>query len=216
VNPTYQRLIVALALLLGTNWYLQARSHGETVPLHMPLSTFPMELATWRGVDLPIDPESREVLGQGEFLLRRYTPEDPDAPPADLFIAYFASQRTGETMHSPKNCLPGSGWSPAQNRIVTLQIPGVAPFPVNEYVVVKGAQRQLVLYWYLSHGRGIASEYSAKIHLVLDAIKMNRSDGSLIRISTPMLTGETLDAAMQRLSPFAEETIPKLDGYIPR
>ena len=97
-----------------------------------------------------------------------------------------------------------------------LAFPGHIPFPANRYVIAKAGARQLVLYWYWAHNRGVASEYWAKFYLVKDSIRMNRSDGALVRIVTPMLPGETLDAAQQRLLPFASQVVPLLDDYIPR
>jgi EpsI family protein len=202
--------------LVGTGWLLHAREGVEVVPPHPPLSTFPTQLQSWTGTDITIEKETRDVLGPGEFLLRRYDNQAAEEPTADLFIAYFPSQRTGDTMHSPQNCLPGSGWSPVEKRLVTLMVPGVAAFPANRYVIAKGEERELVLYWYLSHGRALASEYRAKIALVLDSIRTKRSDGSLIRITTPLLPGETIDAGMRRLAPFADQVVPRLNRYIPR
>jgi EpsI family protein len=97
-----------------------------------------------------------------------------------------------------------------------LSVPNHAPFPVNRYVIAKGDSRQLVLYWYWAHDRGVASEYWAKYYLVADAIRMNRSDGSLVRLKTAISPGESADAAMQRLLPFADRILPQLDNYIPR
>lgn len=93
---------------------------------------------------------------------------------------------------------------------------GHVPFPVNRYVIAKGDLRQLVFYWYWAHDRGVASEYWAKYYLVADSIRMNRSDGSLVRVTTLLSPGESADAAEQRLLPFVNEIVPKLQGYIPR
>jgi EpsI family protein len=95
-------------------------------------------------------------------------------------------------------------------------MPGHEPFPANRYLIAKGDSRQLVLYWFWAHDRGVASEYWAKFYLVADSIKMNRSDGSLVRITTPMYPGETADTAQQRLLPFIGDVLPLLDSYIPR
>jgi EpsI family protein len=164
----------------------------------------------------PIEHDVLDRLGPGSFLLRRYNLIPPTGPDVDLFLAYFPSQRTGDTIHSPKNCLPGSGWTPTESRIVTLTLPDHSAFPANRYVVSRGDSRTLVLYWYRAHDRGLASEYAAKVYLVADAIRMNRSDGSLVRLTTPMLPGETSDAAQQRVLPFADALGPLLDSYIPR
>jgi EpsI family protein len=134
----------------------------------------------------------------------------------DLFIAYFPSQRAGATIHSPKNCLPGSGWFPVQADRITIHVPGHSAFPANRYLIAKGEERELVLYWYWAHDRAVASEYAAKIYLVTDAIRMNRSDGSLVRVSIPLLPHQTLDSAQDRLLAFTKDIVPQINTYVPR
>ncbi len=208
---------VLAALLIGVAAILlQARSRIEIVPPHLPLSSFPAELLNWSSTEVIQDADTLAVLGHGDFLERVY--EDPNGklPYVDIFLAYFPSQRTGETPHSPQNCLPGSGWNPDENTRITLSIPGHAPFPANRYVISKGNSRQLVLYWFWAHDRGVASEYWAKYYLVKDAIAMNRSDGALVRFVTPMFPGETPNAAQQRILPFTSAVVPMLNNYFPR
>jgi EpsI family protein len=210
------RFLPVALLLIGTAIFLHARARGEIFPPRQPLPSFPLQLGTWDGTDVPIDEDALQVLGPGDFLLRVYQDPQEKQPPVDLFIAYFPSQRAGDTIHSPKNCLPGAGWAPVQSSRMTLSTPKHAPFPINRYVIAKGDARQLVLYWYWAHDRGVASEYWAKYYLVADSIRMNRSDGSLVRLKTVMSPGESTDAAMQRLLPFADRILPLLDDYIPR
>jgi EpsI family protein len=149
-------------------------------------------------------------------MLRVYRNADGHQPYADIFVAYFPSQRAGDTIHSPKNCLPGAGWAPVESSQIDLTLQGRSPFVVNRYVIARGGERQLVLYWYLAHNRAVASEYWAKVYLVTDSIRMNRSDGSLVRLTTHMLPGESVDTAMNRLTPFAGEVVPLLNQYIPQ
>jgi len=210
------RFIVAVVLLAGTALLLQARSRNEVFPPRAPLASFPEQLETWSGADVEITKEIRDVLGPGDFLLRIYRPEDRTKPDTDLFIAYFPSQRAGDTIHSPKNCLPGAGWTPIDSQRTTVSLEGHAPFVVNRYVIAKGTDRQLVLYWYWAHNRAVASEYWARVYLVTDSIRLNRSDGALVRITTRILPGETVDSAMQRVLPFAGKVVPLLDQYIPQ
>ena len=151
----------------------------------------------------------------GDYLLRVYQ-NSPNTPYIDLFIPFYRSQRAGESPHSPQHCLPGSGWTPLQNQRITLTVPGHQSFPANRYLISKGDSRQLVLYWFWAHDRGVASEYWAKYYLVADSIKMNRSDGSMVRITTPMYPGETAEAAQLRLMPFVGGIVPQLNTYIPR
>jgi len=210
------RFVLAAGLTALTAILLQARSRTETIPPHLPLSSFPEQLAHWDSTEIVQDDKTLAVLGPGDFLERVYQDPDGKLPWVDLFLAYFPSQRAGETPHSPQHCLPGSGWNPEENVRVTLALPGHGPFPANRYVISKAGDRQLVLYWFWAHDRGVASEYLAKFYLVKDAIGMNRSDGSLVRLVTPMFPGETPDAAQQRILPFTSAVVPLLDDYIPR
>ncbi len=210
------RFVSAAALIALTAILLQARSRTEIIPPHLPLSSFPEQVANWDSTEIVQDKNTLEVLGPGDFMERVFQDPNGEAPYIDLFLAYFPSQRTGETPHSPQHCLPGSGWVPEENVRVKLAVPRHKPFPANRYVIAKGDDRRLVLYWFWSHDRGVASEYWARFYLVKDAIRMNRSDGSLVRLVTPLLPGETPDAAQQRILPFTSSVVPLLDEYIPR
>jgi EpsI family protein len=210
------RFGLAAGLIALTAVLLQARGRGEIIPQHVPLSSFPTQLGNWDGTDVVLDKDTLAVLGAGDFMERVYQDPSGASPSVDLFLAYFASQRAGDTIHSPQHCLPGAGWNADQKQLITLSLPGHRPFPVNRYVISKGESRRLVLYWYWAHDRGVASEYWAKYYLVKDAIRMNRSDGALVRITIPMTSGESPDAAEQRVLPFASRVVPLLDDYIPR
>jgi EpsI family protein len=210
------RFILAAVLIACTAVFMQAHKRQEIFPPRLDLQTFPTTMGSWTGTDTPIDKDALEVLGNGEFLLRVYQDQEQSQPYVDLFIAYYRSQRTGETPHSPQHCLPGSGWAPIENNRVMLSMQGHSPFPVNRYVISKQDARQIVLYWFWAHNRGVASEYWNKFYLVADSIKMNRSDGALIRITSPMMPGETVDGAQQRISPFVNRVLALLDDYIPR
>ena len=208
-----QFLIVA-ALLASTAVFLQSRKSIEKLPNRAPISSFPAKLDAWQGKDFDIQPEVLKLLGAGEFLSRVYL-RGREEPYIDLFLAYFPSQRTGDTIHSPQNCLPGAGWSPVQfNRIELPQADG-KKVTINRYIIAKGIERQVVLYWYQAHGRVVASEYWAKIFLVLDAIRLNRTDGALVRLVTPVDRNGGVQAAESRALEFARQLTPTLDGFIP-
>ena len=213
---SHSRFAAVAVLLAATALFLHARSRNEVLPPREPLTAFPHQLGEWSGTDVKIEQEVLDVLGAGDFLLRVYQDPSRRQPYVDLFLAYFPSQRTGDTIHSPKHCLPGSGWLPVESSRVTLALPGHSPFLANRYVIAKGTDRQLVLYWYLAHDRAVASEYWAKFYLVADSIRLSRSDGSLVRVTTPLRSGETTDAAQARLTSFAGKFTPLLNQYIPR
>lgn len=216
MRASVARFLCASVLIVATAVFLRAHSRGEVFPPRQSLQSFPQQLGDWTGSDLTMDKDTLQVLGPGDFLLRVYNRDDRAVPYLGLFIAYFPSQRAGDTIHSPKNCLPGAGWAPIESSHIELSVPGHSPFPVNRYVIAKGDSRQLVLYWYWAHDRGVASEYWAKYYLVADSIALNRSDGSLVRIATPLQRGESVDQAQQRMMPFVADVVPRLQSYIPR
>ncbi len=215
MTPNF-RFAIAATVLIAAALLLHARSSDEVLPQHLPLETFPPRLKNWAGIDLKIPQDSLNVLGPGQFLLRDYQNDSSSVPDVNLFVAFFPSQRAGDTIHSPKNCLPGSGWYPLESSRMKISLPGHEPFPVNRYVIAKGTDRQLVLYWYWAHDRGVASEYWAKFYLISDSIRMRRSDGSLVRVTTAILPDETQEHAQERLLSFAGNIGPLLDQYIPK
>lgn len=211
---SHWRFIIATILLAGTAVLLQQRKQLETLPPREPLAQLPQHVGAWAGTDISIPSEVRDVLGSGDFLLRTY--QNSSEPDVDLFVAYIPSQREGDTLHSPKNCLPGSGWSPVESSQLSISVSGQPALPVNRYVIAKGSERQLVFYWYWAHGRAVASEYWAKFYLIADSIRLHRSDGSLVRVATPLLEGEAPEKAQQRLLEFTGSVVPLLDSYVPR
>jgi EpsI family protein len=212
---SWMRFLLALALIGGTGLLLRARNRGEGLPPRQPLSTFPVRVGEWTGSDVVLQQDVLRVLGDGEFLERTYFRSFQE-PPIDLFLAFFPSQRTGSTIHSPQNCLPGAGWAPLASDRSRLASPTGQTITVNRYLIGKGLDRQVVLYWYQSHGRAVASEYWAKFYLVTDAVRMNRSDAALVRVLTPLSSGESFGAGEKRASEFVYQILPGLDRYIPR
>jgi EpsI family protein len=208
------RFAAMLLLLVAAALFLQSRGSAEMVTVRLPLHEFPAELGEWRSRTVIIEPEVLRVLGDGDFLQRIYYRGTGDEI-FDVFLAYFPSQRTGSTIHSPKNCLPGAGWAPIQSNRVPLTWPDGRTFQVNEYIIARGLDRQVALYWYQAHGRAVASEYWAKFYLVADAIRTNRSDGALVRVLTPVRPSETLDQAKIRAREFAGRLLPHLNRHIP-
>jgi EpsI family protein len=204
-------------LLAATALFTLLRDRSEQNVASEPLAGFPREISGWTGIDQAIDSETLEVLGAGDFLSRIYTqrkPRESMTPPISLFIGYFPSQRTGTTIHSPKNCLPGAGWAFESSSTVTLQDAEGKAHRIGEYVIMNGGQRQFVAYWYQAHGRTVANEYMAKIYLVTDAIRMNRTDGALVRVITPMESSD-LSNSRVRVEAFAAKLFPTLPRFIP-
>lgn len=207
-------LVLTLCLAMGAT-VVAWRSVTESVPIRRSFEAFPMTVGTWTGRTAPdFDDRVLSVLGVDDYVNRVY--QDAARYPLGLYIGYYESQRQGDTIHSPLNCLPGAGWQPlAQGRMQLTVRDANAPriIEVNRVVIQKGLDRQLVLYWYQSHGRIIASEYWGKIYLVLDAIRMNRSDGAMVRVVAPIGSSEV--DAEKRAVQFVESMFPLLGSFLP-
>jgi len=129
-----------------------------------------------------LDVDTERVLQADRYLLRRYQSGEL---PLDVFVAFYASQQSGHTIHSPLNCLPGTGWtwtSLERERIGTI---GGRSITVNRNVASRAGDNLLVYYWYQSRGRVTASDYRNKFLLIRDAMLLHRSDGALVRVTTP-------------------------------
>jgi EpsI family protein len=212
---SWRRVLPVALLLAATAVVLKARDWRESLPRHDQLSSFPMNMGNWQGREAAFAPGELEALGPGEFLLRNYV-RPASKQPINLYIAFLPSQRSGDTIHSPKNCLPGSGWTPIKSSRISVPRADGTAVTINRYIVANGDNRDLVFYWYQAHGRVTPSEYWAKVFLVIDAIRLNRTDGALVRVITPIATSRDEASAQERALEFVHQVLPVLDTYIPR
>jgi EpsI family protein len=206
--------ILTLVLLAQASLFY-GFSRRENVPAHKLLQDFGFSGNNWNLVEnVDVDKETLEVLKADDLLSRIYQ-NGQTGDMATLFVAYFETQRTGKTPHSPKNCLPGSGWVQSQSGSIEIPVAGQAsPIRVNNYVVSRGQNQSVVLYWYQSHNRVIASEYSAKVYTVTDSIRYNRSDTSLVRVVVNVNNGDTAKATQAAIS-FVQAFFEPLKDYLP-
>ncbi|HUA88720.1 MAG TPA: VPLPA-CTERM-specific exosortase XrtD [Steroidobacteraceae bacterium] len=191
----------------------------ELRPARDDLVAFPMRVGEWRGRRQLLDSIYLDTLKLDDYLLADYVPDAAsaaDAVPVNFYVAYYASQRTGQSAHSPRSCLPGGGW-----RILDFgpyRLPGDGPaagLKVNRAVVQQGDSRELVYYWFQERGRDITNEYLVKWYLLRDAIVRNRTDGALVRLVTPIAVNEKPELADARLASFAGTFLPRLPTYVP-
>ena len=160
-----------------------------------------------------MEPEVRDVLKADDLMTRWYV--DPALGGADLFVAYFKTQRTGQSPHSPKNCLPGSGWSPSVTGYIDVNIPSRdETIRINKYIVTKGDSKDVVLYWYQAQNRVIADEFAAKFYLVTDSIRYHRSDTALVRVVVPVQGVSEADAVARGVA-FVQVVYPELKAFLP-
>jgi EpsI family protein len=190
-------------------------SRSEQIPSRAPLAGFSIANTPWQLFQQSeLDKDTLEVLKADDILSRVYQNRQTGRY-ATLFVAYFETQRTGKAPHSPKNCLPGSGWVETQGGTLNIAIPGRPdPISVNRYVVARGENQSVVLYWYQSHDRVIASEYAAKFYTVADAIRYNRSDTALVRVVVGVENGNT-DQAIETAASFVKTVFNPLKSYLP-
>jgi EpsI family protein len=206
---------VLTVVLLAQAAIFYGSSRREKTPPHKPLQEFSFMDSDWAvRQDVELDKQTLDVLKADDILSRVYQNKSTGTL-ATLFVAYFETQRTGKAPHSPKNCLPGSGWVPSESGMIDIPISQESkPIRVNRYVVSRGQNESVVLYWYQARNRIIASEYSAKIFTVADAIRYNRTDTSLVRVVVGVSDGNTRDATDTAVS-FVKSFFGPLLQYLP-
>lgn len=211
------RALIVFVLLAGGAGVIAQAERTESVPIRSSFTLFPMQIGEWRGVQEPaFEPRVLEVLGVNDYLTRAYFRSDKAG--VGLYIGYWESQRQGDTIHSPLNCMPGAGWTPVSKTYLEVASgTGNDRIEVNRYLVRKGLDSQLILYWYQSHGRAVASEYWSRFFLIRDAVRMNRTDGSIVRVIAPVRTDlENAEASAEQIaSQFVTALFPVLRTYLP-
>jgi EpsI family protein len=194
------------AILITQAVLFYGMSRAEANPESRPLSELSEQLGSWRmSAQGVVDDETKQVLKADELLNRGYV-NPALRVEANLFVAYFKTQRTGQTPHSPKNCLPGNGWTQTLADTINVDVPGrTEPIQVNRYLVSKGQNQSVVVYWYQSRDRVVASEFRARFYTAADAIRYNRTDTALVRVVVPVVNGDetrATDAAVNFVKEF--------------
>jgi EpsI family protein len=210
------RLLLVTACFGLANVAIGMASRTESVPPRQSLALFPTVMGDWHGgPTTPFEPKIMAALRVDELVNRRY--RDAAGRSAMLYIGYYAHQEVGETAQSPLNCLPGNGWEPVKIGTIDIRTPGAAaPHRVSRYVVQKGIDKQVVIFWYQSKGRIISNEYATKFYMMLDAIRLNRTDGAIVRVTVPMERLQGSEAAAEQLAvSFIETMFPNLEQFLP-
>ncbi len=210
-GPARSRIWITAALLVVGALALHGISHGERVPLRKVLAGFPLTLGIWQGQNMPIPDNVLRVAGVTDYVNRVYTDSHGDS--VGFYVGYYESQRTGETIHSPKHCLPGGGWTPLNSSRLKINLNSGRAVTVNDYIIGKGLDRQVVLYWYQSQGRVVANEYWARCWLIVDAITRSRTDGALVRVIAPASSG--IPQARRVAVAFVKDAFPELKSFLP-
>jgi EpsI family protein len=207
---TCLRASIAALVLVGGVFATHGFRPKEAAGLQKPLREFPSAIGLSHSEDRPFETQVVKAIGADDYINRVYL---GSTPPIELYIGYYKDQRSGDRIHSPKNCLPGSGWEPVHSARVQIGSEGGVPVLANEYLVAQGTKLDMVLYWYQSHGRIVASEYLAKFLLISDGLKNRPTDGAIVRIWTTAVDGEV--TAQARAAEFAHRIYPQVDGFLP-
>jgi EpsI family protein len=206
-----RRLLVLTAAVLAAAVCLRASTAEERVALQQPLANLPSTIGDWTAVsEQKFDAATVAVLRADDYVSRTYVRAPRNE--ADLYVGYYETQRQGDTIHSPMNCLPAAGWQLLTIDRRSIDVAG-RRISVNRDTIQKGLDARLVLYWYQSHGRAVASEYWTKAYLVLDGLRLHRTDGALVRVIAPIRDGEA--AAEQSAIAFVDALLPALDDHLP-
>jgi EpsI family protein len=209
LNSTPARLVTVFLLIQTAVLYSSIRP--EYVPQSRPLADVPTQFGSWHMVgEGYVDKETQDILKADDTLNRAY--QDTSGAAATLWVAAFRTQRNGKAPHSPKNCMPGSGWTQLSSDNYSIDVG--RPIVVNRYVIAHSEDKELVLYWYQSRDRVVADEFKAKFWVVADAMRLNRTDTALVRVIVPMKNDDA-DAATKTAVDFVRSFFSTIQQYLP-
>jgi exosortase D (VPLPA-CTERM-specific) len=212
LSPASATCLLILVGMLLCSYQLQGRE--ERAPVRQTFLDFPMDISGWRGTPMAMEKQYVDTLRFDDYLLAEF--QGPNAGPVNFYIAYYQSQKKGQSAHSPKTCLPGGGWEMTSLAEMPVIENGTGKkFSANRVVIQKGDARQVVLYWFKQRDRLVTDEYLVKALLFWDSMTRRRSDGALIRLTSPLLPGEDEAAVDRRLQQFASLVQPMMSAYVP-
>lgn len=214
---TWSVAVVSLLMIGGLVVGNNLEHRVDLIPERQKLASFPLKIGDWSGQDSFVDQIYLDALQVDDYLSAQYS-VTPGAPPVDLWIAYYSSQRKGQSTHSPRTCLPGGGWaieSLTQETIANVGAGG-GNLEINRVLIAKGDVRQLVYYWFVERGETMTNEYLVKWQIFWDSLTKNRTDGALVRLVTYVREESEIPAADERLHEFVRAIDPKLSFYLPR
>ncbi|MFK7794687.1 MAG: VPLPA-CTERM-specific exosortase XrtD [Gammaproteobacteria bacterium] len=212
-KPFYISVLILL-LVLVSQFVLPERQ--ENVPDRHEFIDFPVEISAWQSTRKAMESKFIEALKFKDYLLANYI---SDEGALELYIAYYDSQRKGESAHSPRSCLPGAGWKITDRSQVAINYKdstnNIAQMSVSRMLVQQGDNKFLMYYWFKQRDRHITNEYMVKWYLFWDGVTRNRTDGALIRVMYPISQQQDVQSADQIVQSFLHDTLPILPQYVP-
>jgi len=212
---TPHRFWLIVCLLCVTFFYVNFLSTIQAVPLLRDLSRFPKTIGNYTFVqDQSFSEAVIKNAGMDSYLMRQF--RDESGYTLGLYIGYYQIQTEGHIIHSPKHCLPGSGWNTVKagrHLFKTHNNNNTSSYSINQWLMQKGDEKQLVHFWYHGRGRIVANEYVDRTLMIFDSIFRKRTDGALIRITGP---GGNLDHDIKKQEEFTTALLKVIDDYIPK
>jgi exosortase D (VPLPA-CTERM-specific) len=214
--PTRGMITGLIVSALITAAFLFTPTPPRITPDRDVFALFPRAIAGWQGQVIPLDPEVETVLGATDYINATYLSPSGTAT-VSFFAAWYASQTDGAGIHSPEVCLPVGGWEVFSLDPYAISLPTTryGDFQVNRAVIQKGLSNQLVYYWFDQRGRRMTNDYAAKATVVYDSLTRGRTDGAMVRFTTPIADGESEADADMRLQGFMAEALQRLPTFIP-
>ena len=211
------RFWLVIAVLLATGIYVHILRYTRiSVKEQISLEALPMKIGGWQADEnLAIEEDIKEVLKSSQDLWRAYT--DSNQQQIGLFMAYFQDQKYGEQIHSPKHCLPGSGWkiTDRETFVVQLQDSPAAQLKINKLVISKKYFKEILLYWFWTRSGVITSEYDLKFSLAKNALLRHPTDAAFIRINLPFPHDGIPSHTLRVGSKFISDIFPEIKNVLP-
>lgn len=207
---------IAFILLTVSAAVAQTVNFQEATPISRPLAEFPMRISGWRGEANAMEQKFIDRLDFSDYIMADY--QDEAGRGVNFYAAYYDSQRKGESIHTPKSCLPGGGWvfNESGTAEVAIERLGMTELKVNRAFIQKGDDKQLIYFWFPMRGRVANNLWEMKVFNFWDALTRQRTDGALVRMITPVYGGEELEVAEKRLQGFLKDVNPVLNAYLPQ
>lgn len=205
------RYIVVYILLAVSGLYIYLHADSP-VPINRPFSEFPHASQDWKLISQStFSAEVLEILKPTDYMARRYMNSKGDR--VELYVGYHSGGKGSGQIHSPKQCLPGSGWSNLSEERSTIEVGGRS-INLVKAVYQRGESKDLFIYWYEVKGRSYSDEYSLKLAEIANSMFNGGRDSSFIRISVPFEADA--EAAFSTGQKFVKDFYPLIAGYLPQ
>lgn len=201
---------IAMVILILGIFSMEILSRQKEIFPKRALGKIPLALDGWRGRESKLEIRTLDILGVDDYISRIYT---KDGFPLWVYVGYYASQKEGALIHSPRHCYPGAGWEILESSEEAIKVPP-KEIIVNRLLLKRGLEEKVVFYWYRERKRIVTNEYKAKFFLIFDRIFRQRSNGALIEVSGPVF--DSIEDSVRLEKEFIRLFYPVLEDYFPK